>query len=111
MLTVIGNGMVPLAAEEIKALDLVDKVSWVNNEAFDDADGYVQHRSRRTADPHIYRKAIPGHEGPREGHGPSRQCGRGRNRGNPASQKAVIESIGLPFNRVRWLPAMLRQIS
>ena len=34
----IGNGTVPFTAEDIKALDLVDKVSWVNNEAFDDAD-------------------------------------------------------------------------
>jgi hypothetical protein len=38
MLTLIGNDMEPLAAEDIKALDLVDKVSWVDNEAFDDAD-------------------------------------------------------------------------
>jgi hypothetical protein len=34
----IGNGTVPFTAEDIKALDLVDKVSWVNSEAFDDAD-------------------------------------------------------------------------
>ena len=38
MLTEIDNNTVPLTAEDFKALDLVDKVSWVNNEAFDDAD-------------------------------------------------------------------------
>lgn len=32
-----GNNTVPFTAEDIKALDLVDKVSWVKNEAFDDA--------------------------------------------------------------------------
>jgi hypothetical protein len=38
MLTVEGNSTVPLTAEDIKALNFVDKVSWIDNEAFDDAD-------------------------------------------------------------------------
>ena len=38
MLTAIGNDTVPFTAKDIKALDLMDKVSWVNSEAFDDAD-------------------------------------------------------------------------
>ena len=38
MLTVKGDSTVPLTAGDIRALDLVDKVSWINNEAFDDAD-------------------------------------------------------------------------
>ncbi|KAF2621735.1 hypothetical protein BU25DRAFT_415930 [Macroventuria anomochaeta] len=33
-----GNDTVPLTAEDVRALDLVDKVSWTDNEAFDDAD-------------------------------------------------------------------------
>jgi hypothetical protein len=37
MLTVEGDDTVPLSAEEVKALNFVDKVSWVDNEAFDDA--------------------------------------------------------------------------
>lgn len=37
MLTRKGNITVPLAAEDIRALELVDKVSWIGNEAFDDA--------------------------------------------------------------------------
>jgi hypothetical protein len=37
MLTVEGNTTVPLTPEDIKALNFVDKVSWINNEAFDDA--------------------------------------------------------------------------
>jgi hypothetical protein len=37
MLIVQGNGTIPLTAEEVRALDLVDKVSWIGNEAFDDA--------------------------------------------------------------------------
>lgn len=32
-----GNDTVPLTAEEVQALNFVDKVSWVDNEAFDDA--------------------------------------------------------------------------
>jgi hypothetical protein len=37
VLTVEANSTVPLIAEDIKALNFVDKVSWINNEAFDDA--------------------------------------------------------------------------
>jgi hypothetical protein len=37
MLSVKGNDTVPLTAEDINALNFVDKVSWINNEAFDDA--------------------------------------------------------------------------
>lgn len=33
-----GNSTVPLTAEDVKALNFVDKVSWIDNEAFDDAD-------------------------------------------------------------------------
>ncbi|KAH7061005.1 hypothetical protein BKA63DRAFT_573482 [Paraphoma chrysanthemicola] len=33
-----GNGTVPLTAEDVGALGLVDKVSWIDNKAFDDAD-------------------------------------------------------------------------
>jgi hypothetical protein len=36
-LTTEGNSTVPLTAEDIRALNLVDKVSWIDNEAFDDA--------------------------------------------------------------------------
>ncbi|KAF3031123.1 hypothetical protein E8E11_001482 [Didymella keratinophila] len=32
-----GDNTVPLTAEEVKAMNFVDKVSWVDNEAFDDA--------------------------------------------------------------------------
>jgi hypothetical protein len=38
MLTVEANSTVPLTAEDVKALNFVDKVSWISNEAFDDAD-------------------------------------------------------------------------
>lgn len=37
-LTEEGNGTVPLTAEDVRALNRVDKVSWIDNEAFDDAD-------------------------------------------------------------------------
>jgi hypothetical protein len=37
VLSVKGNDTVPLTAEDINALNFVDKVSWINNEAFDDA--------------------------------------------------------------------------
>jgi hypothetical protein len=37
MLTVEGNTTVPITAEDIKALNFVDKVSWINCQAFDDA--------------------------------------------------------------------------
>ena len=37
LLTVQGDDTVPLTAEEVQALNFVDKVSWVDNEAFDDA--------------------------------------------------------------------------
>lgn len=37
MLTVEANSTVPLTAEDIKALNFADKVSWIDNEAFDDA--------------------------------------------------------------------------
>ena len=32
-----GDNTLPLTAEEVEALNFVDKVSWVDNEAFDDA--------------------------------------------------------------------------
>lgn len=38
MLIVKGNGTVPLPAEDVRALNIVDKVSWIGNKAFDDAD-------------------------------------------------------------------------
>ena len=38
LLTVKGNGTVPLTADDVRALNLVDKVSWIDNEAFDEAD-------------------------------------------------------------------------
>jgi hypothetical protein len=38
MLTVEANSTVPLTAEDVKALNFVDKVSWISNEAFDDVD-------------------------------------------------------------------------
>jgi hypothetical protein len=31
-----GNGTVPLTNEELRALNLPEKVSWIDNEAFDD---------------------------------------------------------------------------
>lgn len=37
MLIVKGNGTVPLTAEDVRALNLVDKVLWIDNEVFDDA--------------------------------------------------------------------------
>lgn len=37
VLTTEGNSTVPLTADDIKAMNLVDRVSWINNEAFDDA--------------------------------------------------------------------------
>jgi hypothetical protein len=37
MLTVQDDDTVPLTAEEVQALNFVDKVSWVDNEAYDDA--------------------------------------------------------------------------
>jgi hypothetical protein len=37
VLTVEANSTVSLTAEDNKALNFVDKVSWNNNEAFDDA--------------------------------------------------------------------------
>jgi hypothetical protein len=37
MLTVEGSSTVPLTAGDIKALSFVDKVSWIDNESFDDA--------------------------------------------------------------------------
>jgi hypothetical protein len=38
MLTIKGNGTVPLTEEDVQTLILVNKVSWVGNEAFDEAD-------------------------------------------------------------------------
>jgi hypothetical protein len=38
ILTVQDSDTVPLTAEDVRALDLVDEVSWIDNEAFDDAD-------------------------------------------------------------------------
>jgi hypothetical protein len=38
MLTDIGNDTVHLAADDVRTLDVVDKVSWIDNEAFDEAD-------------------------------------------------------------------------
>ena len=37
MLTIQGNGTVPLTSEDVRALNLIDKVSWIGNEGFDDA--------------------------------------------------------------------------
>jgi hypothetical protein len=37
MLTIQGSGTVPLTSEDIRALNLIDKVSWIGNEGFDDA--------------------------------------------------------------------------
>jgi hypothetical protein len=37
VLSVKGSDTVPLTAEDIRALTFVDKVSWINNQAFDDA--------------------------------------------------------------------------
>lgn len=37
MLTVQGNGTVLLTTEDVIALGLVDKVSWIGNEAFDNS--------------------------------------------------------------------------
>jgi hypothetical protein len=37
MLTIKGNNTVPLTADDIKALNFVDKTLWTDNEAFDDA--------------------------------------------------------------------------
>jgi hypothetical protein len=38
VLTVEGSSTVPLTAEDVKALSFTDKVSWIDNEAFDDSD-------------------------------------------------------------------------
>ena len=38
MLTNIDNDMVHLAAEDVRTLNIVDKVSWIDNEAFNEAD-------------------------------------------------------------------------
>jgi len=37
VLTIEANSTVPLTTENVKALNFVDKVSWIDNEAFDDA--------------------------------------------------------------------------
>ena len=37
MLIIEANSTVPLTTEDVKALNCVDKVSWINNEAFEDA--------------------------------------------------------------------------
>jgi hypothetical protein len=38
MLTIEANSTVPLIAEDVKALNFVDKVLWISNEAFNDVD-------------------------------------------------------------------------
>lgn len=38
MLTIKGNGTVPLTEEDVRALIFVDKVSWIGNKAFDESD-------------------------------------------------------------------------
>jgi hypothetical protein len=60
VLTVEANCTVPLTAEDIKALNFVDKVSWINNEAFDDANVFNSDLVERQIHAPTERKYIGG---------------------------------------------------
>ena len=38
LLMIQGNGTAPLNSEDVRALNLVDRVSWIENKAFGDTD-------------------------------------------------------------------------